>query len=95
MWQVEANLAALDRPSSASEETPQKPEGAEVIALEDSNGSSVLPLGASEAHHRQEIARLEAEMARLWGPLYKPPVNCLICTFTLIVLHLFFAAMNL
>ncbi|XP_018020803.1 trichoplein keratin filament-binding protein [Hyalella azteca] len=27
----------------------------------------------SEANHRKKIARLEAEMARLWGPLYVPP----------------------
>ncbi|KAF2361771.1 hypothetical protein FHG87_007473 [Trinorchestia longiramus] len=26
-----------------------------------------------EVKHRKEIARLEAEMARLWGPLYAPP----------------------
>lgn len=29
----------------------------------------------SEARHRKEIARLEAEMAKLWGPLYRQPVS--------------------
>ena len=42
------------------------------------NGKDIL-LEKEEKDHRKEIARLEAEMARLWSPLYTPPVSYFTC----------------
>ena len=62
--EVEKQLCGLERG-----EVESRSGVAEIVESVEERSNS------EEANHRKEIARLEAEMAMLWGPLYKPPVS--------------------
>ena len=64
--QVEEDLASLERPPRPPPVVEHQAPGSCATATDDDG---------DEVCRRKEIARLESEMARLWGPLYRPPVR--------------------